>query len=64
VDDVGGCVALRQFVNVAPLCCDHVNSTVTSVLCLGGPSVRVDSVELLDRMYGQVGVRAGRWFYC
>jgi len=31
VDDAGGCVALCQFVNVAPLCCDRVNSALASV---------------------------------
>jgi len=64
VDDVGGCIALCQFVNVAPLCCDRVNSMIASVVCLGGRCIRVEGVEVLDRMEGQggggVGVTAGR----
>jgi len=48
VDDVGGSVAFCQFVNVAPLCCDHVNSTIASVVYLGGCCVRVGGVEVLD----------------
>ena len=41
MDDAGGCVALCQFVNVAPVCCDCVNCTIASVVCLGGRYVRV-----------------------
>ena len=55
MDDVGAFVALVPFVNVAPLRCDHVNSTVASVVCLGGCCVRVGGVEVLDRMEGQGG---------
>jgi hypothetical protein len=55
VDDVGGCIALCQFVNVAPLCCDCVNSTIASVACLGGRCIRVGGVEVLDRREGQGG---------
>jgi hypothetical protein len=39
-NDAGGCGALCQTVNVAPLCCDRVNSTIASVV-LCGRSVRV-----------------------
>jgi hypothetical protein len=53
VDDAGGCVALCQLVNVAPLCSDRVNSTIASVVCLGGRSVRIGGVGVLDRMEGQ-----------
>jgi hypothetical protein len=53
MDDVGGCIALCQFVNVAPLCCDRVNSTKASVVCLGGRCVGVGGVEVLDQMEGQ-----------
>jgi hypothetical protein len=53
VDDVGGCVALCQFVNVALLCCDRVNSTIASAVCLVGRCVRVGGVEVLDLMEGQ-----------
>jgi hypothetical protein len=31
VDDASGCIALCQFVNVVPLCCDRVNSALASV---------------------------------
>ena len=41
------------FVNLAPLRCDRVNSTVASVVCLGGRCVRVGGVEVLDQMEGQ-----------
>ena len=62
MDDAGGCVALCQFVNVAPLCCDCVNFTIASIVCLGGRCVRVGSVEVLDRMEGQGGGGVGG--YC
>ena len=42
--------ALCQFVNVVPLCCDCVNSTIANVVYLGGCCVRVGGVEVLDRM--------------
>jgi hypothetical protein len=60
VDDAGGYVALCQFVNVAPLCCDRVNCTIASVVCLGRRCVRVGGVEVLDRMEGQREGRTGR----
>jgi len=52
---MGGCIALCQFVNVAPLCHDHVNSTIPSVVCLGGRCVRVGGVEVLGRMESHGG---------
>ena len=57
MDDAGGCVILCQFVNVAPLCCDRVNSTIASVVCLGGRCVRFGGVEVSDR----IGSRGWRW---
>jgi len=63
VDDVGGCVALCQFVNVAPLCYNRVNSMITSVVWLGGHCFRVGGVEVLDRMEeGQGGDGGGDGF--
>jgi hypothetical protein len=59
VDDEGGFIALCQFVNVAPLCCDRVNSA--TVVCLGGRCVRVGGVEVLDRMEGHGG---GGGYWC
>jgi hypothetical protein len=64
VDDVGGCVALCPFVNVAPLRCDRANSTVTCVVCLGGRCVRVGGVEVLDGLEGQGGGRGWGVSYC
>jgi hypothetical protein len=67
VDDEGGCIALCQFVNVAPLCCECVNSMIASVVCLGGCCVRVGGVEVLDQMEGHgggggvTGVRSLGW---
>jgi hypothetical protein len=59
VGDAGGCIALYQFVNVMPLCCDRVNSTISSVVCLGGHCIRVGGVEVLDRMEDQGGGERG-----
>ena len=61
MDDTGGCVALCQFVNVVPLCCDYVNSTIANVVYLGGCCVRVGGVEVLDRMEVHGGGGGG---YC
>ena len=36
-----------------PLCCDRVDSTIASVVCLGGHCIRVGGVEVLDQMEGQ-----------
>ena len=41
--------------NLAPLRCERVNSTVARVVCLGGHCVRVGGVEVLDRVEGQGG---------
>jgi hypothetical protein len=42
-------------VNVVPLRCNRVNSTVASVVCLGGCFDRFGGVEVLGRMEGQGG---------